>query len=888
MSFTYDNRGLLTSVKSPANTTTQYQYDHRGLMTKLTDAMGNSELLTYNVAGLLTKRVDRNGTQHNFTYDSLGRETSYTAGAEYRYTTYSQLGQVLSVANAVSTLTYTYNSLGQMTKQTETSVADGKVTKDYTYNIAGMRTGMTVTKGSASNSTSYAYDQLGRLTTVSSGSDTATYAYDVNGNLSSLTRGSTVTSYTYNLANLVVGMTNTINNATHSYYSYTYLLDGNQSKIEESVNDRTTLYEYDGAGRLTQEAYSKGIFNQGAVSYTYDSAGNRHTMTDTRNEGDDPAANMTQKGFMYNLNNCLTYTCQTYADGKIKLDWFTYDANGNQTSRTSELWSKDKMVSIDPQPTKDLRGGDSEPTPTPDPNVRTETPTPEPGRGDPTPEPTETPDPDAPVLLSTQSESYTYNEIGLLVGINADYYDAEYTYNPDGLRHSKTVNSETRVHIWDGMSIAGESVDNGNPTWYVRGHNLLWSKNAQGTTSYLYNAHGDVVKTTGAVENDYLYDAFGNQVDESTNQPFNWRVEVAPTVTDGNPFRYCGEYFDYETGYIYLRARYYDSSNGRFISEDPIRSGNNWYAYCGGNPIRFSDPTGLRDDDDDKGKWAKGTPQPQPPPSSGGGTGGSGGGNSGGGSAAAPNPGTTNPYLLPFPSAFTPKFVEVLLRVSDMIAKKIPMNDKLKTALKDEGFDPAMAWQAVIASMILACFTIGKIITTLTIINAAAAMIGEKYYKVDANGKIVTKTVIVNGKETEVKVHNVDCSKLVRDAFKCANITLSGNAEDIVMDKIYNDVRALLSAWKDLVTDSKTANEAFRQLLIPGLMTGDLIFWRNDQCEKPGDRTYEIHHVGIFFFYIGGYTYIIDSIPNGDANEGVRLRKIWGTTTYYPIGYVRP
>jgi len=142
--------------------------------------------------------------------------------------------------------------------------------------------------------------------------------------------------------------------------------------------------------------------------------------------------------------------------------------------------------------------------------------------------------------------------------------------------------------------MVGESVDSATPTWYIRGANLLWSKNSAGSTTYLYNAHGDVVKTTGAAENDYLYDAFGNQVDEQTNQPFEWRVDEPPMPeADYNPFRYCGEYFDYETGYIYLRARYYDSTNGRFVSEDPIRSGNHWYAYCGGNPVKFVDPMGL-------------------------------------------------------------------------------------------------------------------------------------------------------------------------------------------------------------------------------------------------------------------------------------------------------
>ena len=60
----------------------------------------------------------------------------------------------------------------------------------------------------------------------------------------------------------------------------------------------------------------------------------------------------------------------------------------------------------------------------------------------------------------------------------------------------------------------------------------------------------------------------------------------------GNPYRYSGEYYDAESGYIYLRARYYDSVTGRFISEDPAFDGANWYAYCGGNPLNRWDPSG--------------------------------------------------------------------------------------------------------------------------------------------------------------------------------------------------------------------------------------------------------------------------------------------------------
>jgi len=70
-------------------------------------------------------------------------------------------------------------------------------------------------------------------------------------------------------------------------------------------------------------------------------------------------------------------------------------------------------------------------------------------------------------------------------------------------------------------------------------------------------------------------------------------VEIEPDEGDNNPWRYCGEYFDRETGDIYLRARYYNPKTGRFKTEDPIGDGLNWYTYCANNPIRFSDPSGL-------------------------------------------------------------------------------------------------------------------------------------------------------------------------------------------------------------------------------------------------------------------------------------------------------
>ena len=198
--------------------------------------------------------------------------------------------------------------------------------------------------------------------------------------------------------------------------------------------------------------------------------------------------------------------------------------------------------------------------------------------------------------------TYSYDVLGRMTGMAQGDTAASYTYDGAGLRQSKTVDGVTTSFVLDGMYVAAETSGE-TSTYYSRGVNLISRSTGESKDYYYMNSHGDVTKLvngSGTVVVDYTYDAFGNQTEEAE---------------DVNPFRYAGEYYDEETGLIYLRARYYDSGVGGFTSADThwnvgnmiygddntgipsiaaIMQSGNLYVYCMGNPVNYTDPNGRK------------------------------------------------------------------------------------------------------------------------------------------------------------------------------------------------------------------------------------------------------------------------------------------------------
>jgi RHS repeat-associated protein len=165
-----------------------------------------------------------------------------------------------------------------------------------------------------------------------------------------------------------------------------------------------------------------------------------------------------------------------------------------------------------------------------------------------------------------------------------------FRYDSFGRRIQKSGPNGTVTYIYDGANVVEEVDSAGNFLGrYIQGAGIdgpLSELRSGANAFYEVDGLGSVTSlssATGTILESYVYDSFGNV--------------GAQRGSFGNPYRYTARDYDPETGLQYSRARYYDLSVGRFISEDPLGPviGNlNIYKYVQNNPLTFVDPSGLQ------------------------------------------------------------------------------------------------------------------------------------------------------------------------------------------------------------------------------------------------------------------------------------------------------
>ena len=203
--------------------------------------------------------------------------------------------------------------------------------------------------------------------------------------------------------------------------------------------------------------------------------------------------------------------------------------------------------------------------------------------------------------ISSESTEFTYNGFGQRTS-------KEYTYNP-GADYSGdfTTGKETKYEYDHSGRLIREITTEYFTESATQTREFIFLYDESGMIGFMYslnnatpqayyyrkNLLGDVVAiydTNGAKVVEYAYDAYGNcTVTNSTNYALSLY----------NPIKYRGYYYDTETGWYYLNARYYSPEWRRFISPDDTAyldpenvNGLNLYCYCGNDPINFVDPSG--------------------------------------------------------------------------------------------------------------------------------------------------------------------------------------------------------------------------------------------------------------------------------------------------------
>ena len=610
----YDSYGRQAWTEDALGRRTLYGYDGFDRQTEVTYADGYKTTVQYDDVKNTVTTIDADSSTVRESFDRLGRslkkELVKSSGTQVLQTTaYDHVGNVLTQTDANGNTTrYGYNAVGELISVTD---PQGKQTQ-YAYDMRGNLVTTTFPDGKSSRKEYNAAGNVIRKTDPLG--QVETYYYDLNGNLiKQVDRKGQVLASEFNSRNLPTKKT-----AGADVVLYEYDNAGRRTKMTDSTG--VTAYSYTPLGDLETVQLQDGK----TITYTYDANHNRTQMKDpfdrvlfyqydnrnrVRSVRADQATAPAEAIFAYTKAGALqtvqqrngvvsTYTFdelkrttglqQKQANGTVQNTFaYKYDPVGNQTFKTengvAQSFTYDPLNRIKTSTqfnetyAYDDRG-----------NRQTL-------QSDQVPEMTDA--------------SYEYDAWNRLSKVTlADGKVVTYRYNGDGLLYERTENGTTVRYYYDGAQMIAEAtVSNGTPRLkarYTRSGDLLVAReDASGQKAYyLHNAHGDVTElrdNNGNVLNSYSYDIWGNP--------------QSVTETVENPFRYSGEYVDSTTGLQYLRARWYDPKQGRFLNEDTYEGEfsnpltMNLYAYVGNNPLRYTDPSGHCWGDGDFSKWCRNT-----------------------------------------------------------------------------------------------------------------------------------------------------------------------------------------------------------------------------------------------------------------------------------------
>jgi RHS repeat-associated protein len=281
VSFTYDLNSNRTHMDDDAlsqDDYVSYSYDAWNRMTSETRYLSQSSYAVsyqYDVANRLTTLTYPDDMEILYSYDDLNRITEikrYVDGSNdeiimdnIQYDTESLLTQ-FDYGNDLQA-TFSYDSRDRVSAINVENGATSYLDLDYTYdnnsNITQLVNGWRDTSSSwHSDTESYSYDGLDRLTSASCISWSHSYSYDKAGNRT----GKDGVTYTVNVVNEVTALSD----------DTSFMYDDNGNRTQKADETDTWDYTYDYANRLTAVEENSETIGE----YAYDGDGRRIQVTE--------------------------------------------------------------------------------------------------------------------------------------------------------------------------------------------------------------------------------------------------------------------------------------------------------------------------------------------------------------------------------------------------------------------------------------------------------------------------------------------------------------------------------------------------------------------------------------------------------------------------------
>ena len=563
--FTYDSSGNLLSSTDPNGHTTKYDYNHFGQIIRITDALQKSTTFDYDEFGNLTAVTTPLGNTHRITYDAVSRPVQALDALNRKTTTtYDPLDRVTSQIDAKGNTTkFEYDEVGNLTKLTD---ARGKVTQ-FSYDGFNRLVSRTDPLGKSDKRT---YDKNGNLIEyVDRRGQKGTFEYD------SLNR---LVKESYSDASVVARSYDSNGRLIHAVdtaagtFDFSYDADGRQ--LASAGPFGTVRYTYDKADRIK----TRQVVGHDLLDYEYDQAGNLLST----------AMGNASAGFKYDADNRL----QTITRGNGVTSTYSYDADGRLTSI---LHSGGQGINIPITYSYDAAGN----------RITQGTAVGQPLATEAVVDKYD----DANRLLSSGATSYSYDDNGNLISAIDNH--GTITYSWDSRNRLVSIQSPTQkdnvTYDIAGSLIARAATGklNLSQQFILDGlTNLAFVGQSSGDDLSVLagdaiDQHLAVVHSGGRVEYG-LSDGINSTVATVDNQgvlvsSFLYEPFGKTTSPGGYLFQFTGR-VPLSGDLYYNRARFYNASVGRFVSEDPIGffgGDTNLYSYVFNSPSNFGDSGGL-------------------------------------------------------------------------------------------------------------------------------------------------------------------------------------------------------------------------------------------------------------------------------------------------------